>query len=158
MQTVGEESKRDRYFHDCGIGIAPLYSGQAAAAHYAPHCVCIGMETGRNTKGEACLALCGAVPVRSRARNERAFLASRAQVRTPETNTKRTTEMDGEKKLTLCLRDVVLGDHAGIDVRRTASAMDEGLLQLPEPEVGSCRRSRLEVPAQAVTTHRAHQS
>lgn len=35
---------------------------------------CIGMETGRSTKGEACLALCGAVHARV-ARNRRAFLA-----------------------------------------------------------------------------------
>jgi hypothetical protein len=124
------------------------------------HTVCIGMETGRNTKGEACLALCGAVPVRSRARNERAFLASRgrAQVWIPETERRLNEE---KKKLTLCLRDVVLDDHAGIDaagVGSAASAMDEGLLQLPEPEVGSGCGRRLEVPAQAISAHRAHQS
>lgn len=130
--------------HVCGIGIAPLYAGAAAA--YA-HCVCIGMETGRNTKGEACLALCGAVPVRRRARNERrAFLAS-----SPGPETERRWK---NKRLTLCLRDVVLDDHAGIDAAGVgspaAAAMDEGLLELPEPEVGSGCGRRLEVPAQAV--------
>ena len=44
-------------------------------------------------------------------------------------------------------------------VASAAAAMDEGLLQLPEPEVGSGCRRRLEVPAaQAVSAHRAHQS
>jgi hypothetical protein len=58
-------------------------------AYYA-HCVCIGMETGRNTKGEACLALCGAVPVRSRARIEREPFWQVAQSgRTPETEGRR---------------------------------------------------------------------
>lgn len=59
-----------------------------------------------------------------------------------------------ERKLTFCLR---WPDHARIDAAgvgrcaaAAAAAMDERLLQLPEPEVGSRRGRRLEVPAQAV--------
>jgi hypothetical protein len=64
----------------------------------------------------------------------------------------------GRRELTLCLlpRGVALDGHARIDaaggVGRCAAtaAMDEGLLQLTEPEVGRRRGRRLEVPARAV--------
>jgi hypothetical protein len=65
----------------------------------------------------------------------------------------RERKQERKKKIWLTLAVHVGSDHAGIDDAAGVGAMDEGLLQLAE--VGSCRGSRLEVPAQAVA-HRAH--